>query len=252
MRTAAAGSCDSSHSLQGPTRACCRRRTTPRSRPRAEEVQMPFIPHTDEDVREMLALIGVPSIEALFEEIPAHLRVRSLEDIPAGLSELEVMQLMAARARLDGRPQCFIGAGAYEHHIPAAVWSTITRGEFYSAYTPYQAEASQGTLQSIYEYQSMMARLTGMQVSNASLYDGATAVAEACLMAVRANRRSKAARILLPQSLHPHYRAVTLATALNQGLMFDTLPYTREGGQLSFEALSAHDGQDFTALVIQQ
>ena len=101
--------------------------------------------------------------------------MQSLEEIPAGLSELEVMQLMGARARADGRALCFIGAGAYEHHIPAAVWSTITRGEFYSAYTPYQAEASQGTLQAIYEFQSMMASLTGMQVSNASLYDGATA-----------------------------------------------------------------------------
>ena len=213
---------------------------------------MPFIPHTDEDEREMLAAIGAPDIEALFDEIPPNLRVQSLEELPAGLSELEVMQLMAARARQDARASCFIGAGAYEHHIPAAVWSTITRGEFYSAYTPYQAEASQGTLQSIYEYQSMMASLTGMQVSNASLYDGASAVAEACLMAVRANRRSKAAHILLPRSLHPHYRAVTLTTALNQGLPFDTLPFARDAGHVSPEALAAHEGQDFTALVIQQ
>jgi glycine dehydrogenase subunit 1 len=213
---------------------------------------MPFIPHTDDDEREMLAAIGAPSIEALFDVIPANLRLQSLEGVPAGLSELEVMQLMAARARTDGRALCFIGAGAYEHHIPAAVWSTITRGEFYSAYTPYQAEASQGTLQSIYEYQSMMARLTGMQVSNASLYDGATAVAEACLMAVRANRRSSAARIMLPRSLHPHYRAVTLAMALNQGLTFDTLPYVRDAGHMSLDSLAAHDGQDITALVIQQ
>jgi glycine dehydrogenase subunit 1 len=213
---------------------------------------MPFIPHTEDDEREMLAVIGAPSIEALFDEIPANLRVQSLEGLPSGLSELEVMQLMAARARADGRPLCFIGAGAYEHHIPAAVWSTITRGEFYSAYTPYQAEASQGTLQSIYEYQSMMARLTGMQVSNASLYDGATAVAEACLMAVRANRRSQAARILLPRSLHPHYRAVTLAMTLNQDLTFDTLPYVRDAGHMSVDSLAVHDGQDITALVIQQ
>ena len=213
---------------------------------------MPFIPHTEDDEREMLAVIGAPSIEALFDEIPANLRVQSLEGLPSGLSELEVMQLIAARARADGRPLCFIGAGAYEHHIPAAVWSTITRGEFYSAYTPYQAEASQGTLQSIYEYQSMMARLTGMQVSNASLYDGATAVAEACLMAVRANRRSQAARILLPRSLHPHYRAVTLAMTLNQDLTFDTLPYVRDAGHMSVDSLAVHDGQDITALVIQQ
>src|ERR1700685_4393853 len=212
---------------------------------------MPFIPHTDEDEREMLAAIGAPSIEALFDEIPPNLRVASLDEQPEGLSEREVMQLMSARARQDARASCFIGAGAYEHHIPAAVWSTITRGEFYSAYTPYQAEASQGTLQSIYEYQSMMASLTGMQVSNASLYDGATAVAEACLMAVRANRRSKAARILLPQSLHPHYRAVTLNTELTQGLIFDTVPYVRDAGHMSLDSLAVHDGQDITALVIQ-
>src|ERR1700733_11292923 len=210
---------------------------------------MPFIPHTEDDEREMLAVIGAPSIEALFDEIPANLRVQSLEGMPAGLSELEVMQLMAARGRADGRALCFIGAGAYEHHIPAAVWSTITRGEFYSAYTPYQAEASQGTLQSIYEYQSMMASLTGMQVSNASLYDGATAVAEACLMAVRANRRTKAARILWPRSLHPHYRQVAATTAAGQGLVFEELPYERGAGHLG---APGEPRDDFTALVIQQ
>jgi glycine dehydrogenase subunit 1 len=213
---------------------------------------MPFIPHTDEDVRDMLAAIGAPSIEALFDEIPANLRVRSLAELPSGLSEPDVMQLMVSRARQDGCSLCFIGAGAYEHHIPAAVWSTITRGEFYSAYTPYQAEASQGTLQSIYEYQSMMASLTGMPVSNASLYDGATAVAEACLMAVRANRRSKAARILLPRNLHPHYRAVTLATGSNQSLTFEQLAYDGAGGQCTLASLAPFEGADVTALVIQQ
>ena len=128
----------------------------------------------------------------------------------------------------DGRPLCFIGAGAYEHHIPAAVWSTVTRGEFYSAYTPYQAEASQGTLQIIYEYQSMIASLTGMEVSNASLYDGATAVAEACLMAVRANRRSKSARILMPRTLHPHYRRGGRGRPpATRACKFEELPYER-------------------------
>jgi glycine dehydrogenase subunit 1 len=213
---------------------------------------MPFIPHTDDDVREMLAVIGVPSVEALFDEIPANLRVKSLAEVPEGLSELEVMQLMGERSRADGRAKCFIGAGAYEHHIPAAVWSTVTRGEFYSAYTPYQAEASQGTLQTIYEYQSMMASLTGMQVSNASLYDGATAVAEAALMAVRANRRSKSQRILLPRTLHPHYRSVAVATASNQGLKFEELPYDRATGQFGVGALGGFEAQDTTALVIQQ
>src|SRR5882672_8650811 len=180
--------------------------------PRLAEAQgariMPFIPHTEQDVTEMLAAIGAPDIESLFEEIPAELRVRSLAGVPEGLNEQQVMELMYARARQDGRPLNFIGAGAYEHHIPAAVWAIVARGEFYSAYTPYQAEASQGTLQTIYEYQSMISALTGLQVANASVYDGATAVAEACLMAVRANRKSSAARVLLPRALNPHYRAV--------------------------------------------
>src|SRR4029077_18271523 len=118
-----------------------------------------------EDVRSMLATIGVSDLEQLFDEIPAALRVKSLTGMPVALSEMQIGRLMTERARLDGRPLCFIGAGAYEHHIPAAVWALTTRGEFYSAYTPYQAEASQGTLQLIYEYQTMMASLTGMEVS---------------------------------------------------------------------------------------
>ncbi|MGA9368308.1 MAG: hypothetical protein WBV35_12680, partial [Steroidobacteraceae bacterium] len=159
---------------------------------------MAFIPHTREDVAAMLEAIGVGSIEQLFDEIPANLRLAALADVPVAASEMEVGRLMTERARLDGRPLCFIGAGAYEHHIPAAVWAIATRGEFYSAYTPYQAEASQGTLQLLYEYQTMMASLTGMEVSNASLYDGASGMGEACLMAVRANRKSHSKRILMP------------------------------------------------------
>ncbi|MFO0510807.1 MAG: glycine dehydrogenase, partial [Gammaproteobacteria bacterium] len=118
---------------------------------------MPFIPHTEDDVRAMLATIGAPSIEALFDEIPPALRAKGLDGIPPGLSEMEIGRLMSERARRDGRPLSFLGAGAYEHHIPSAVWAITTRGEFYSAYTPYQAEASQGTLQVIHEYQTMMA-----------------------------------------------------------------------------------------------
>ena len=211
---------------------------------------MPFIPHTDDDVRAMLAELGAASIEQLFDEIPKQLRAGSLDEIPPGLSELEVLQLMSERARSDGRPLCFIGAGAYEHYIPSAVWSSITRGELYSAYTPYQAEASQGTLQICYEYQSMMASLTGMEVSNASLYEGATAVAEACLMAVRANRRSKSARILMPRSVHPHYRRVAATESVNQGVKFEELAFDAGGGHLS--ALGERAGEDITALVIQQ
>ncbi|HEX3844585.1 MAG TPA: aminomethyl-transferring glycine dehydrogenase subunit GcvPA [Steroidobacteraceae bacterium] len=213
---------------------------------------MAFIPHTREDVGSMLAAIGVSSIEQLFDEIPANLRLAGLAGVPEALSEMEIGRLMTERARLDGRPLCFIGAGAYEHHIPAAVWAIATRGEFYSAYTPYQAEASQGTLQLLYEYQTMMASLTGLEVSNASLYDGASAMGEACLMAVRANRKSRSQRILVPTTVNPNYRRTALAVAGNQGLVFEELPFCAEEGCTPVGALQRYDGQDITALVIQQ
>ena len=213
---------------------------------------MAFIPHTDADVAAMLAAIGVSNVEQLFEEIPPALRVRSLRGVPSQLNEMEIGRLMSERARLDGRPLCFIGAGAYEHHIPSAVWALATRGEFYSAYTPYQAEASQGTLQLIYEYQTMIASLTGMEVANASLYDGASAVAEASLMAVRANRKSTSQRILMPAAVHPHYRKVAGAATQNQGLRFEEVPYCTQAGSTVAGALSRYEGQDITALVIQQ
>jgi len=213
---------------------------------------MAFIPHTEADVTAMLATIGVAGIENLFDEIPPDLRVKSLAGLPQELNEMEIGRLMTERARVDGAPLTFIGAGAYEHHIPAAVWAITTRGEFYSAYTPYQAEASQGTLQLIYEFQTMIARLTGMEVANASMYDGASATAEATLMAVRANRKSKSARILVPTTLHPHYRKVAVTTAANQGLKFEELPYCIAEGVTPAVSLARYDGQDITALVIQQ
>jgi glycine dehydrogenase subunit 1 len=213
---------------------------------------MPFIPHTQADIDAMLATIGVPSIDALFDEIPTSLRTRELTGIPDALSEMEITRLMHSRAQQDGQPLNFIGAGAYEHHIPAAVWAIVTRGEFYSAYTPYQAEASQGTLQLLYEYQTMMASLTGMQVSNASLYDGASALAEACLMAVRAHRRSKSARILVPASLNPTYLQVARAITEGQNLKFDVLPYEPKLGTTQRSSLDAFAGQDITAVVVQQ
>jgi glycine dehydrogenase subunit 1 len=213
---------------------------------------MPFIPHTEADTRAMLDTIGARSIEDLFEEIPAELRAGELAGIPDALNEMEIGRLMSQRAAQDGRALSFIGAGAYEHHIPSAVWAIITRGEFYSAYTPYQAEASQGTLQMIYEYQSMIASLTGLEVSNASLYEGASALAEAVLMAVRANRKSKAARILMPRTVNPTYARVARAIAGNQNLRFEDLPYCTEGGHTVVESLRRYDGEDITALVIQQ
>ncbi|MET0061331.1 MAG: aminomethyl-transferring glycine dehydrogenase subunit GcvPA [Candidatus Thiodiazotropha endolucinida] len=213
---------------------------------------MPFIPHTEEDIQEMLTAIGVEHIEALFDEIPKELRCGELNAIPAGVSEMELSRLMQARARTDGQPLCFIGAGAYDHHIPAAVWELTTRGEFYTAYTPYQAEASQGTLQLLYEYQSMMTAITGMDVSNASLYDGASALAEAVLMAVRANRKSKSKRILVPHNLHPAYRKVTRTIVRNQQIELVEVAYNSESGEIDKQELERYSGEDYAALVIPQ
>jgi glycine dehydrogenase subunit 1 len=210
---------------------------------------MPFIPHTDDEVKEMLKVIGVSAIEDLFDEIPAALRAKGLNNVPPGMNEMDVARLMRERAAQDERTLCFAGAGAYEHHIPAAVWELTTRGEFYSAYTPYQAEASQGTLQLLYEYQTMMAGLTGMDVSNASLYDGASSLAEAILMAVRANRKSKSKRILIPRTVHPRYRAVAHTIVHHQDIVLEELAFDREGGHLDINDLPAEPG-DFTALVI--
>ena len=212
---------------------------------------MPFIPHTEQEVRDMLAAVGAARVEDLFDEIPAALR-SSLKQVPAGLSEMEISRLMTARSAQDDYALCFAGAGAYQHHIPAAVWEITTRGEFYTAYTPYQAEASQGTLQVLYEYQTMMASLTGMDVSNASLYDGASALAEAVLMAVRANRHSKSKRILMPATVHPGYRKVVHAVVHNQGIESVDLPYCTDDGHTVPESLARFNGGDFAALVIPQ
>ena len=213
---------------------------------------MPFIPHTQDDTDSMLRAIGVNDIDELFDEIPDSLRCTELHGIPEALSEGGVSRLMRQRAKQDEVELNFLGAGAYEHHIPAAVWELTTRGEFYSAYTPYQAEASQGTLQVIYEYQTMMASLTGLEVSNASLYDGASALAEAILMAVRVNRGSHSRRILLPRSLHPHYRTVVRTITSSQGIETVDLPYEPNSGRTDLDVLDRHADEDITALIIPQ
>lgn len=191
---------------------------------------MPFIPHSESDITEMLATIGVRSIDDLFDEIPAALKTGRLSQVPAGASEMEITRLMLERAEQDGRYLSFLGAGAYEHHIPAAVWQIATRGEFYSAYTPYQAEASQGTLQLIYEYQTMMTRLTGLDVSNASMYDGGSGLAEAVLMAVRANKTG-ARKVLMPKTVHPLYRAACRAIVKNQKIELVEVGYDPTTGR---------------------
>ena len=199
----------------------------------------------------MLSVIGADEIRDLFDEIPSDLLIRELDGVPDAMSEMEIIRLMHVRAAMDGAPLCFIGAGAYEHHIPTAVWDIATRGEFYSAYTPYQAEASQGTLQTIYEYQSMIAGLTGLYASNASLYDGASALAEAALMAVRANRSLKSKRILLAPGVNATYQKVARAIAGSQGLTFDRLPMNLNTGTTDMSSSKDQD-EPPVAVVIQQ
>uniref|UniRef100_E6QR26 glycine dehydrogenase (aminomethyl-transferring) n=1 Tax=mine drainage metagenome TaxID=410659 RepID=E6QR26_9ZZZZ len=207
---------------------------------------MPFIPHTPAEVAAMLEMIGAPDLDALFDEIPADLIGLPDAALPVALNEMEITRLMHDRAAQDGRWLNFIGAGGYEHHIPAAVWQIVTRGEYYSAYTPYQAEASQGSLQLIYEYQTMMASLTGLDVSNASMYDGASALAEAVLMAVRAHKLSS--RVLIPKTVSPIYRATVKTIVAHQGIEVVELPYDAVTGTTPVP----QDEGAFAALVIPQ
>lgn len=211
---------------------------------------MPFIPHTEAEIEAMLGVIGASSIDELFDEIPAHLQVDGLHNVPAGISEMAMLAKLSERAERDNAGVCFVGAGSYDHHIPAAVWDITARGEFMTAYTPYQAEASQGTLQLIYEYQSMLAKLTGMDVSNASVYDGASGLAEAMLMAVRANRKAPAKKVLVPETVHPLYRRAAANIVHNQGIDVCTLPMS-EDGRLDHAALADWEN-DCAALVVQQ
>ncbi len=169
---------------------------------------MRYLPLTEADRRAMLARSGVPSVESLFRDVPESARLDGPVDLPPHQGELELERTIAAMAAKNlspARAPCFLGAGAYRHHVPATVDHLIQRGEFLTSYTPYQPEVSQGTLQYLFEFQTQVALITGMEVANASMYDGATACAEAVMMANRVTRRSRA---VLSGALHPHYRAV--------------------------------------------
>lgn len=213
---------------------------------------MPYIPHTTEDTKKMLATIGVENLQALFDEIPTALQYTGFQEIPSGISEMEMLRKAHKLANKNRNGVCFIGAGCYEHHIPAAVWDIASRGEFLTAYTPYQAEASQGTLQLLYEYQTMICELTGMEVSNASMYDGATALAEAVLMAVRVNKRSKSNRVLIAGTIHPYYRTTIETVVRNQHIELITLPFDHHLGTTALASLEQYNDTDITALVIAQ
>ncbi len=185
---------------------------------------MPYVLNTPEDRQAMLAAIGVSTVEELFAKIPPELRLKRPLDIPAGMSEMELqshMHRILAKNESATDAVCFLGGGAYDHFIPSVVDAIAGRSEFYTAYTPYQAEASQGTLQAIFEYQSLMCVLTGLEVANASLYDGGSASAEAMLMALGITKRDE---ILVAASVHPEYRQVIDTYAANLHCKVRTLP----------------------------
>ncbi|MFV0442676.1 MAG: aminomethyl-transferring glycine dehydrogenase subunit GcvPA [Planctomycetaceae bacterium] len=184
---------------------------------------MSYLYSTDEQRQEMLQTIGAKSVDELFEQIPAELRLNQLLDLPPALTEVELQQEIARQAaRNETGRVCFLGGGAYDHFIPAVVDEITSRGEYYTAYTPYQPEASQGSLQAFFEYQSLICRLTGMDVSNASLYEGATAVSEAAFMAMRVTNRHK--KVVILGSVHPEYRHVLETYTHNLDTEIVTIP----------------------------
>jgi glycine dehydrogenase subunit 1 len=211
---------------------------------------MPYLFDTPEQRQKMFEAIGIQSIDDLFSQIPAELQLQRELELPAPVSELALQQEMEQRLGDGGTSNstCFMGGGVYDHFIPAVVDEITSRGEFYTAYTPYQAEASQGTLQAFYEYQTLISQLTGMDVSNASLYEGGTAVSEAVFMAMRVNGRHD--KVVIAGTLHPEYRAVLNTYFARLGTKLVELPHTN--GVISANVCRAAIDSETTAIVIQQ
>ncbi len=209
---------------------------------------MRYLPHTWEDINSMLEVVGVESLDGLFSTVPEGCRLKEVLSLPEPITEWELNDRMAALAASMGASpayRMFIGAGNYEHHIPASVSYLLSRSEFVTSYTPYQPEMSQGTLQGIYEYQTLTARLLGMEVANASLYDGASALAEALLMSIRITRRKQVAISTL---IHPLYRQVVQTYFAPTGFSIIELPYL-QNGKTDVSILDALD--DLAAVAVQ-
>jgi glycine dehydrogenase subunit 1 len=209
-----------------------------------------YIQHTDDDIKEMLQKIGLEKVEGLFECIPETLRLRSLLDLPAPLSEEGLRRELSSLARKNSDLEKwvhFLGGGAYDHCIPAPIWHLLQRSEFYSSYTPYQAEISQGTLQATFEFQTLICQLTGMDVANASMYDGASSAAEAILMACRVTRKN---RVLLGGTVHPEYRKVIETYCRHYPIALEILP-VGPTGVTSFPEEIVGTSHDNACLAIQ-
>ena len=181
-----------------------------------------YFPHTQDDLKEMMAKAGVKDLDGLYAQIPDSIRFKGDYQLPSEMSELEVRDVFAKLGSQNEQLTCFAGYGVYDHYMPSVIPSLLQRSEFLTSYTPYQAEISQGTLHYIFEYQSMMAELTGMDISNASMYDGTTAAAEAMMMAVAAGKKQN--KVLVSEGLNPNTRKVLDTYALHQGIELVTLP----------------------------
>ncbi len=209
---------------------------------------MDYCPHTKEDIAQMQAAIGVKNIDELFADIPEKFRLKKIPDMPQALSEQETAALMKNIAARNVLPRLTLtGAGAYAHYIPAVVSHLVGRAEFYTAYTPYQAEISQGVLQAIYEYQTMIARLTGMDIANASMYDGASAMAEAAILCAKMSGRNK---IIIARCVHPEYRKVVQTYAWANGCVVVEIPYAANG-QVDTKTLRKELAENTAAVLIQ-
>jgi glycine dehydrogenase subunit 1 len=205
-----------------------------------------YLPHTEEDIRKMLDAIGVKKVEDLFQIIPKEVRLSKPLNLPEPLSEPDLLHhFQRLQVPITSN---FLGAGAYHHFVPAVVPNLVSRSEFYTAYTPYQPEISQGTLQAIFEYQTLMCQLTGMEVSNASLYDGASSLAEAVLMAYRITKKKK---VLLSQAIHPEYRRVIQTYIDPDQQEIILVPYKRDEGRTNEKILFDLLKEDVSAVVIQ-
>jgi len=197
----------------------------------------------------MLASMGLSSVEDLFAHLPRELRLNRTLDIPPGKSEYEIIDYFRDLAGQNANGYAsFLGAGVYRHYRPVVIDPLVTRGEFLTSYTPYQAEISQGTLTTIFEFQTMICQLTGMEVANASMYDGSTAVPEAAMMAVRITKRDK---VLVAKSLHPEYREVLDTYSRHQGMPVETIAYDTQSGQLDLNDLEAKLSDGVAAVIVQ-
>ena len=209
---------------------------------------MHYLPNSPESRKRMMKTIGLLSLKELFDPIPQAIRLKRPLDLPGPLSEMEILDFFREASQQSGKDYVsFLGAGAYSHYRPAVVDSLISRSEFFTAYTPYQAEIAQGTLQAIFEFQSLICLLTGMEVANASLYDGSTAMTEAVLMALRITRRR---RVLVARSVHPEYRQILATYLRHQKIETEEIPFSRSG-KLDCESLEKSLSFDTAAVVIQ-